>query len=534
MRLINLKFIVHLVFAALLFSFPNFGLSVPTTYVSAEDEDITLRSIVVSQGKDNVQGIYVKPLAGHLVGLLTNEHFLDLNPYTSPDTLDINELKSNSKLTSEIINKNKSDGLLHLQITKGQMGLLLELGLFTKKSGLLWAYTENLEKEKLDIESLKKNIDTMYGQIMNQIPYQGIILSRSSNRITVNRGSLSNMRVDQDIDVIQIVGAKRHPQFQFITQIQKEIIGKIRITKVDENLSFGYLLFEKEPQAVQAGLKILLKEPTYYPQLATSKNEAVVDHLLARKDGGVMLRGDSSEWRPLENPTFGRAYVLFGMGQFASSTNLSTDGGQQGSTILAFNAQADADIWMTRKWFLRVGLNQGSAQINNPLSGSSPSKINYSIQGLKTALGYDFEISPTIYGPRIQAMLGYSLFNANATESTPTSFTSTVYSGLGLGLSGYMPWNDENSKWGFGAELWYHLAPSVTESPVTSGTPEKIQIVELSGSAHYRWRPDISWISKLTFTSLSSSFSGTGTRAQAATSSDLSWIRVNGGMEYLF
>lgn len=524
--------LIRNVFLIILFV-PLVSMGITTSYISADDEDITLQSIVVSKGKDNVQSIYAKPLSEYVSSLVEQDHFLDLSTY-SGDTLDINELRSNPKMVTELINKNKSDGLLHLQITKGPMGLFLEMGLFTKKSGLLWAYAESLMKDKLDIESVKATMALLHSQIMSQIPYQGLILSRSGRRVTINRGSLSNIKLDQDIDVIQVIGVKRHPQFQFITHVQKEIIGKVRITQIDENISFGYLLFEKEPQVVQTGLKVLLREPTYYPDLATSKNEAVVDHLLSRSDGQVMMRGDSKEWLPLDPPSFGRAHVLFGMGQFASSTNLSTEGGQQSSTIMAFNAQVDADLWITRKWYLRVGLNQGSAQVNNPLSGSSPSKLNYSLQGLKTALGYDFEISPSIYGPRFQALLGYSQFHASATESTPTTYTSTLFSGLALGLEGYLPWHEVNSKWGFGAELWYHFSPSVSESPVTSGSAKQISIIELAGSAQYQWSPNIAWIGKIAFDTFSSSFSGAGTRPQVATSSDLSWMRINAGMEYLF
>jgi hypothetical protein len=97
-----------------------------------------------------------------------------------------------------------------------------------------------------------------------------------------------------------------------------------------------------------------------------------------------------------------------------------------------------------------------------------------------------------------------------------------------------MPWHEENSRWGFGAELWYHISPSITETPVTSGSPEQIQIIELSGSANYQWRPDISWVGKISYDTFNTSFSGTGTRPQVTTGSDLSWVRLNAGMEYLF
>ncbi len=508
---------------------------VTTSYVSADDEDITLKSIMVTSGKDNLQSIYAKPLSEFLADFIEKEHFLELSNATPEPDVDLSDLRSQPKIVTDILAKTNADGLIHLQLSKGQMGLRIELGLFTRKSGQLWAYADMLEKEKFDLEYARKLVQVLYQQLINQIPYQGLLLSRTGGKVTINRGSLAGLRPDQDIDVIQVVGVKRHPQFQFVTHVQKEIVGKIRITKTDETLSFGYILFEKEPQALQAGLKLLLREPVYYPSLATSKNETIVEHLLARGDGSVIMQGDSKEWLPQDPPTFGRAHVLFGMGQFGASTNLSTSGGQQGSTLLALNAQVDADLWITRNWFIHAGLNQGSAQIANPLANSSPAKLNFSLQSLKVAAGYDLEISQSIYGPRLQGLVGYSQFSATSTESSPTSFTNNVFSGFGFGLAGYMPWDEYESKWGFGAELWYHLLPSVSETPVTSGSSVNTKIIELSGAAYYHWRPNIYWMGKLSIDSLNTSFSGTGTRTgESATSTDFAWTRMNAGIEYLF
>jgi hypothetical protein len=514
--------------------FCSTGFSVTTTFVSSDDDDITLKSVLVSMGKDNLQTIYSRPLSEHLVNLLQRDQFLETTETLLKDAVELDELRAQPKKVTDLLSKASVDGLLHLQIAKGQMGLRFELGLFTRKSGLLWAYVDFLEKEKFDLDHGREIVRRLYSQLIGQIPYQGLLLSRTGSKVTINRGSLAGITPDQEIEIIQVVAVQRHPQFGFVTHVQKEILGKIRILKADDTLSFGYILFEKEPQSLQTGLKLLLREPVYYSDLATSKNEAIVDHLMARGDGNVIMQGDSKEWLPQDRPTFGRAHLLFGTGQFGATTNLAVDGGQQGSTLLAINAQVDADLWITRTWFLRAGLNQGSAQFANPLSNSSPDKLNFALQGLNVAAGYDLEISSDLHGPRLQCLIGYSQFSATATESTPTSFTSTVFNGMGLGLTGYMPWDEYQSKWGFGAELWYHFFPSVTETPVSSGSPENPKIIELSGSTFYHWRPNIYWMAKLSLSSFNTSFSGSGTRIQSATSSDFSWTRLNGGIEFLF
>lgn len=510
--------------------------AVTTTYISADDEEITLKSLLISPGKDNLQSIYARPLSLYLESLIEKEHVFSIAKYSDGDaTFDLDELRAQTQKTSALLEKSNADGLVHLQVSKGQMGLRFEMALFTKKSGQVWAYADLLEKDHFDLEHARESVQTLLHQILGQIPYQGLVLSRTGGRITINQGANGGVKPDQEIDVIQVVGVTRHPQFQFVTHVQKEIIGKLRITKVDEWLSFGYILFEKEPQVIQPNLKLLIRDPIFYPNLATSKNESVVKHLLSRGDGRVIMQKDAAEWIPEDNPTFGRMHLLLGMGQFGASTNIASAGGQQGSTLLALNAQVDADLWITRSWFLRLDFTQGSAQLANPLSDSSPAKLNFSLIGLKGAIGYDFLISNSIYGSRIQALLGYSQFSAATTDSTPTSFTSSIFSGIGVGLSGYTPWDEYESKWGFGAELWYHLYPSVSETPVTSGSPQNTNIVELSGAGYYHWRPNLYWVTKVSLNSLNTSFSGTGTRTNGtASSSDYSWTRINAGVEHLF
>lgn len=506
-----------------------------TTYVSSDDEEITVPNVVVTNGRDNVSAIYSSPLSDYLRSLINQDHFFETTESNNNIAFDLTEMRSQPNICSDVLKKLNAEGLFHLEISKGQQGMHLELALFTKKSGKIWAYADLIEKTKFDLDSLRYKTKGLYQRIIDQIPYQGLILSRTGNKVTINRGLNSGVKVDQDLDILQVLSVKRHPEFQFVTHVDKEIIGKVRLTKVEENISFGYILYEKEQQSIQPKLKVGFSEPVYYPNLATSHNEEVVDHLLARADGGVVLQGDSKEWLPQNSPTFGRAHFLFGMGQFGASTNLATSGSQQGSTLLALNAQIDSDFWITQSWFVKAGINQGSAQIKNPLSGSTPANLNFSLQGIKVALGYDLGVSQTVYGPRLQGLIGYSQFTATTTESSPTSYTSSVFSGLGFGLSGFFPFDEYESKWGFGGELWYHLYPTVSESPVTSGTGKNTKIVELSMTGYYHWRPNIYWVGKLGVDSFNTAFSGSGTRTnENATSTDFAWTRLNGGVEYLF
>lgn len=524
-----------MIYGLILF-FPLGAFSIATTFVSADDEDITLQSVAISPGHDNVQGIYAPALTNYLQTLIEGSRFLDGRMATSNTTeWDLNELRSSPTATSKLIRQLNADSLIHLQVSKGQMGLRYELGLFTAKTGQLWAYADAMEPTKLDLEYGKDIVRKLYQHILAQLPFQGLILSRQGNKVTVGRGQLGGLRPDQEIEVIQVVGVKRHPEFQFVTEVHKQVIGKIHITQVDETMGFGYIIFEREPQSLKVGHKLLIREPVLYPALASSKNEPVVDHLMARADGAVVLQGQSKEWKPEDPPTFGRAHFLFGLGDFGSGSKFETSGPQKETTLSASNASVDSDLWLTQNWLLSFALNQGTADLENPLAGSSPATITFALQNIKMGIGYDLGLSNDINGPRLKIHLANSQFKTRVTDNSPTSYTGSSFTATAVGLIGHLPLTDDSTKWAMGAEFWYHLSPRIKESPVKSGQGSNIEMSELSWLLSYKMNSRVSWMSKYSMNTYRSRFSGTSTRVgELVSSSEITWKYLNFGMEYLF
>ena len=92
--------------------------------------------------------------------------------------------------------------------------------------------------------------------MVKKIPYAGLILSRQGNRVTMDIGTRDGVHDNTVVSVEQIILLKRHPKFHFILASEKEVLGKIRIVKSDETLSFGTVLSEKEPGVITTDSKI--------------------------------------------------------------------------------------------------------------------------------------------------------------------------------------------------------------------------------------------------------------------------------------
>ena len=107
----------------------------------------------------------------------------------------------------------------------------------------------------------------MLKDVLKKIPYDALVLSRQGNLITVNLGKKDGIEKGKVLTVIQIIKEQRHPKFGILIKTDKEILGKIKLLKIDDNLSFGKIIVEKEKkiggenQDVEMMMKPVIAKP---------------------------------------------------------------------------------------------------------------------------------------------------------------------------------------------------------------------------------------------------------------------------------
>lgn len=502
-------------------------------YVSAIDQELSIRKVFFDHATDNVSGIFAKPLEQALKERIDSEKRWDLvsAPDTpAPESIDL-LLEQPTKVSAKI-QTSGTDALIKLSVLKGPSGIQIKLGLFTA-SGIIFSLKDVYKIDKFEIAKLESELFNLYEQLINDIPFQGLVLSRYENNVTINRGRNAQLRPDSELHIVQIVTIERHPKFNFIVSSQKEILGKIRLTKVDETLSFGTILYEKEKQVIQPALKVIFNEPKIYPNFANSDNRDVITDLANRSDSGLMLGTQANEWKPAHMPTFGKVDILLGLGNYQTGSNLSVNGGAVASSPLAMDMNLGLEMWLNPQWLLGITLDQGAANIANPIENSEPSKLNFSLAKYNILAGYNFLLEEDYFGPKIQFLMGLTSFQSKTNDSTPTAFTSMGYSGVGIGVRAIYPFQ-EHSPWTIGGETFFSFSPQTTETPVTSGDVDVTNIVSFAGLGSYRVRANTNFLGKLIVDTYSTTFSGSGTRAESATDTTHAWLRVAMGLEFLY
>lgn len=248
------------------------GLSRPTlaqekAFTSDVDDLLTLEKVSVLPFTDNLQGIYARPLEAHFITLVEQMHRWDFVPANSSGPiLAPEELEAAPDKALQIGKSIAADGFFAVRVIKGPAGVTIHVSLFLSKDGKLLSQAILKDYQRFDLNDLKEQMQRLLSEIVTRLPYAGRVMSRDGNRVTVNLGLRDGIQNGQLLSVIQILKANRHPKFNFLIKTEKEIFGKIKILKVDETLSFGTVVTEKEKGAIQKNAKIgSLDSVTYAP-----------------------------------------------------------------------------------------------------------------------------------------------------------------------------------------------------------------------------------------------------------------------------
>ncbi|MCB9025629.1 MAG: hypothetical protein H6625_04885 [Bdellovibrionaceae bacterium] len=440
-----------------------------TVYHSSEDDLITIRKISVLPIIDNVGGIYGRPLEKFLIEEIKKDHHWDLaelnliGPLVSPE-----ELEADPNKVSQISSGTDAEGLVSARLTKGPSGVSIKLNLFSTKDSKLLAFSEIKNINRFEIAELQTKLKEMFIEVVKRLPYEGLILSRQNQRVTINLGKNDGIEEGRVLSVVQIVKLNRHPKFNFLINAEKEVLGKVKLLKVDETLSFGNVILEKEKGVIQKNSKISgLDFVKYGATDSLADNTSTQDQLENRPDALLTFGKGATAWLPKRPPTFGMIYAGLGNSLYSytvqQSTGLSTD-----SLFNPF-VSLGGELWISPTWTMHLGIRQGILSIDNPKSGSSPSDLSASMSTYEFLVGYKFRLSPTVWGPQVEVLGGMSNYDLKVDDTSPRTLTSTKYSGLKFGLRGSYP-IDQKEDWSLGADLSFFFNPSLNEAPVESGS----------------------------------------------------------------
>lgn len=513
----------------------------PVKYTSLADQNILLKTITLAPVYDNMNGIYAAPVQKLLVELLQNDKAWGFAEIEGLDkNYFIENFDSNPNDVLEVLAKTRAQGLLTAFITKGPRGISARLKLFTHDQGLLLNEEIIEDLNAFEVSKVRESFVTMYHNLKNKLPYRGYVLSRRGLDVTISLGSVNGVKPGQELTLAQIIKLNRHPKLKTLVGVEKEIIAKVEVTKVDNYLSFAKIIFEKETGVVDVGAKVLPAEFLSYPQPKLGPDGAVIGDIQPEEKQKpftdvIVKENKVAEQKAEVLDRQNSTGVIRAQGvimQYNETNNLSNGTSPSSHQGFAPGALLGLQYNLRDSWFFDFNLQLSSFSADNGRASSTPASLAYTFTRYNAAIGYNYKYDEDPDGISFSGTLGLDSYKASVSDSVPTSITSTDTNSFSLHVQALMPLTPDYP-YSLGARFNLALNPSQSESPVNSGSA-KPTITSLGFFGLYPLNPKLRIRVDLDLTNISTKYSGAATRAPAAGSSSIEMMSEMFGIEYLF
>lgn len=466
-------------------------------YKNEEDSAFKIKTVFLEPFSDNLNLIYAKKAEEKIKGIIENE-----NQWQLADK------------------KSDADLVIESRLTKNPKSFTLKMNLIFKT----FSIQDSKEIDNIfETEKILGHYENLYASLKSRIPYQGIILSRNQDQVTINIGSAHGAVANQEVLAIHIAKLNLHPKTNAYLSSEKVILGKVQLTKVDEYLSFGKILFEREPQILKKETKIEFSKLDR-PSLASTP----------RPEEGFAGPSDSpkGEWVPRQAPQYGRISITGGLVQYTQNINFQTSGSKTISQWITPTVKGSAELWLNPQFHMELFIRQSTFKVSNPLEGSEPGSLNISLSQYQVKAKYNYELESEARSPQFQVALGIGSFQALADKSNPLSLSNQSYGGALLGFKGIFPVSEENPV-DLGIYFNYFLSKTIKDS--SEATTSGVQINDFGAILRYNKSLNLAYVFELSFESYSTDLDATtGTRTDPASNISNRLMTTLAGIEYSF
>lgn len=502
-----------------------------TEYQSRFDKSITFHKVTYLPSVDNVKGIFAKDLDKKLEELIINNHQWDfVKTNIAGSVVRPEEMIGNPENVKSITKHIKADGFFISELRKDPDQTKLHLYLFSALTGEL-VTEEEVKTPMQTTAGVTNTLARMMEKLKQKIPYDALVISRTDNRVTINAGEADGVRVGQNLTAIKVISANRHPKRRFIIKSNKVLLGQIRIVKADKYLSFGDIQSETEPGVVTEGVKLTGITKVLYKDTPWTKTYTPPEQLLSENNKTVFGK-DAQEWIAQDPPTFGKIGGQLALGPFNNSLGFADGTTINAKTSTYPRININGEVWITPKMYTNLMFAQGIGQSSNPSGGND---LSSSLTQYRLSFGYNLLLRNDFFGPKLSFDLGLAGYRMFVDSTNPaTGFTTLSYRSVPIGIGGFTKIS-KSGNWGVGGKAYFHLFPSLTETPISSGDSSNT-INEFHIYAENKFTQRLRLKFGLEFMILSSNFSGGGGRTSTspANSSSHRYTMLTTGIDYLF
>lgn len=399
------------------------------------DQQFRLKRIFLFPSVDDLSGVLAPALDQRLHETFSKNSRFELvrDPAIvkalSPDDSAYQRVAVNESVHREAAKISKADAtiLLRTRTVGGTTEMTLDWRDVQGK--MLFSETATLPAFS-SVDSQRSLVDTLVGNIVSKIPFQGTVTGRTAQTLTLDLG-YNAVNVGDAVDLVRLNTVQRHPLLQTVVSIDYTRVGSARVATVDRTIAFAEIVEEINGEKITADNKVIaIKHVAIAPRAGNGaapapepSRDAAPAPAQASPAADVVLRGD------FERPMARYGSVTGGLHLGSISHSQTISGNVADYSAFGFGGQLGGEFWITRQWILALGYGFQSATLSGDIPNSSTGTRDQVTVGSTSWKRVD------VYG-------GYKLFTSDRSDGTTvlfafgyqsTTMSMPVNSSLGTG-----------------------------------------------------------------------------------------------------
>ena len=349
----------------------------------------------------------------------------------SDSKLPYSKIVTDPEILAQIARVTRADSLLRTQVVKSGKAFHFKLDwLHSPQTEVLGSIDFEVDAPKpgssFDQNEYAQVIQKNLALLIAQVPFQGQITGRDRASVTLSLGERDRLKPGDILTISTLDEVKRHPLLKSVSEWKLSPTGKVRIEKVDQEMSFGSIIEEEPGKQISKYQKIALVQ---HAPLLASNTESVPQELSVT---------------PAYDPEIGWGAFSLPFGSYERSFSSRTPANSYLGNPFTYGARVESHLLLNRDFFtfIRLDYLMWNHKQSDASSGlSTPASKTGGVPGSQTSVlfsaGYRISFTHSQIGPQGWAGLGYKITSINlpisASEATaPYTFKSLM---LGAGLN---------------------------------------------------------------------------------------------------
>lgn len=316
----------------------------------------------------------------------------------------------------------------------------------------------------------------------NSIPYDGKVLGVLGDQITFSIPPTKRLIIGQDFQTKRLIGTKKHPLLKKVVEWDSVLLANGKIFNLSRGQGLGSIKVYTTIRKVEVGDWIKLEKPNKKTDFTGKK---FIDY--SKNSFGKL----------------GELTLAFALSSHTASTTPSGGNIKLGGYLFGIHAEAEA--WMTRKYFLLGEFSRNIGALDKQSGNPSSNASGQNSGSLKLAGGFKYLPMGFFYGPQVNIYTGYVSYSYQMDKSAVDGHGENSVSGLLLGLGGNIPLKKNIRVLGSGEIIPFG---EFNDDSGVFGSSKSISSMNLKIGVHYFWSPTIKLLGMFNVLNNSIKFSG--------------------------